>query len=81
MLQATERGRVAVHATVQDMQSPRWSPDGQTIYFLSAGNLYSVPSTGGNPNPAPAPRPNPRPLNWWAHGRHVQNEPVQEERA
>ena len=28
--------------TFEDEQSPQWSPDGQTLFFLRAGNVYSM---------------------------------------
>ena len=33
----------------QNANNPRWSPDGRSIYFASAGSLWSVGSTGGAP--------------------------------
>jgi eukaryotic-like serine/threonine-protein kinase len=53
--------------------SPRWSPDGARILFLSRGGVFSVPGSGGPEREEIASRPNVivRAATWSADGRAI----------
>ncbi len=44
---STDR-RVVFHST-ENIEAPNWHPDGQSIFYNSAGRIFSVPLKGGEP--------------------------------
>jgi len=43
------RDRRAVYHTVEHIEAPNWSRDGQSFIFNSGGHLYRLPVSGGKP--------------------------------
>jgi TolB protein len=43
------RDRRAVYHTLDHIEAPNWSRDGQSLWFNSAGRLYRLPVFGGKP--------------------------------
>jgi TolB protein len=43
--------RRVVHVTPTRIEAPNWLPDGRSLIYNSAGRIFRIPATGGEPTP------------------------------